>query len=60
MNISVGLRQWFVIVFDKKSADVDTSVGAVKSEIMLNWQLAEELYKPIFSSFGKRKVYSFF
>ena len=36
MNISVGLRQWFVIFFDKKSADVDTSVGAVKSEIMLN------------------------
>ena len=30
--------------------------GAIKSEIMLNQQLAKELYKPIIKKFEKRKV----
>ena len=38
--------------FDKKS-----SASAVKSGIMSNQQLAEELHKPIIKKAEKRKVY---
>ena len=41
--------------FDKKS-----SASAVKSAIMSNQQLAEELHKPIIKKVEKRKVYSSF
>ena len=41
--------------FDKKS-----SSGAIKSEIISNQQLAEELQKPIIRKFEKHKVYSSF
>ena len=41
--------------FDKKS-----SASAVKSAIMSNQQLAEELHKPIIKKAEKRKVYSSF
>ena len=37
-----------------------TSGGAVKSKIMQNQQLAEELHKPIVRKFEKRKVHSSF
>ena len=40
--------------FDKK-----TSGGAVKREIMLNQQLAQELHKPMIRKFEKRKVHPF-
>ena len=41
--------------FDKKTAG-----GAVKSRIMQNKKLAEELHKPIIRKFEKRKVHSYF
>ena len=41
--------------FDKKS-----SASAVKSAIISNQQLAEELHKPIIKKVEKRKVYSSF
>ena len=41
--------------FDKKTSD-----GIVKSQIMPNQSLAEELHKPIVTTFEKRKVYSSF
>ena len=41
--------------FDKKLPG-----GGVKSETMLNQQLAEELHKPIIRKFKKRKVHSSF
>ena len=41
--------------FDEKSTS-----GAVKSEIMPNQQLAEELLKPVIRKFEKCKVYSSF
>ena len=41
--------------FDKKF-----SASAVKSAIMSNQQLAEELHKPIIKKVEKRKVYSSF
>ena len=36
------------------------SGGAVKSEIMSNQKLPEELYKPIIRKFVKQKIYSSF
>ena len=42
-------------VFEEKSFD-----GTVKSEIMLNQELAEVQHKPIITKFGKRKVRSSF
>ena len=39
--------------FDKKTSGANTSGGAVKSEIMVNQQLAEKLYKKIFRKFKK-------
>ena len=45
--------------FDKKSASLDKSKGsAIINEP--NYQLANELYKPIIRKFKKRKVYSYF
>ena len=41
--------------FNKK-----TSGSAVKSEIMQNQQLAQELHKPIIRKFEKRKLHSKF
>ena len=41
--------------FDKK-----TAVGAVKSQIMQNKKLAEELHKSIIRKFETRKVHSYF
>ena len=43
--------------FDKKSSGADTSVGAIKSKIMPNHQLAEDLHKPIIRKSENRKVY---
>ena len=42
-----------------KCFDEKTSGGAVKREIMLNEQLAQELHKPIIRKFEKRKVHPF-
>ena len=42
-----------------KCFDEKTSGGAVKREIMLNQQLAQELHKPIIRKFEKRKVHPF-
>ena len=39
--------------FDKKSCGSNSSGGAVKSEIMSNQELAEELHKPIIRKFKK-------
>ena len=46
------LTPWFMDFFDKKTSVANTS-GAVKSEIMVNQQLAEKLYKKIFRKFKK-------
>ena len=49
--------------FHKKSASLagkSTCVSGLKSEIILNQQLAEELRKPIIRKFEKGKVYSYF
>ena len=42
MNIKEVLLQWFIIFFNKKTAER----GAVKSKIMPNQELAEKLSKP--------------
>ena len=42
-----------------KCFDEKTSGGAVKREIMLNEQLAQELHKPIIRKFEKQKVHPF-
>ena len=55
MDIYVNIVQWSLYFFDVKS-----SGGVVKSEIMPNQQLAEELLKPIIRKFEKCKVYSSF
>ena len=47
------LTPWFMDFFDKKTSGANTSGGAVKSEIMVNQQLAEKLYKKIFRKFKK-------
>ena len=46
--------------FDKQTSGANTSGGAVKSEIMSNQELSEELHKPIIRKFEKRKVHSSF
>ena len=50
-----GLASVVYKFLDKKS-----SGSGVKSEIMWNQQLAEELHKPVVRKFKKRKVYSSF
>ena len=50
MDINIDLRQWFIVFFDKK-----VSGRTVKSEIISNKELAEELHKPIIRKFRKKK-----
>ena len=50
IDINVVLLQWF-INFDKKLSD-----SGVKSEIILNQQLAEESHKPIIRKFKEQKA----
>ena len=58
MVIIEDLDQWFTI-FDKKSASLNKCKGSGISN-KPNYQLANELHKPIIKRFKKRKVYSFF
>ena len=46
-----GLASKIYKFFDKKSSSSNTSVGAVKSEMMSNQGLAKELHKPIIGKF---------
>ena len=46
--------------FDKKSASLDKSKGSGVATNEPNYQLANELHKPIIIKFKKRKVYSYF
>ena len=46
--------------FDKKSASLDKSKGRGVATNEPNYQLANELHKPIIIKFKKRKVYSYF
>ena len=58
-----GLNPVISKFFGKKSvslADKSASSGGVKSEIMPNQQLAEEIYKLVIRKFEKRKVCSSF
>ena len=55
MDINAYLLQWFIIFFHRKSSN-----NAVKSQIMLNQELAKELRKPIMRKFEKRKAHSLF
>ena len=48
-----GLASMVYNLFDKKF-----SGGAIKSEIISNQQLAEDLHKPVIRKFEKLKVYS--
>ena len=65
MGINRDLLQWFVIFFDKKPPEANTSGGditdanksAINRKIMSNQQLAEKLQKPIIRKFEKLKVY---
>ena len=64
MGIKDGLPLWFINFFDKKSASLTDKFvagsGVANNEIKQNFQLAEELRKPIIRTFKKRKVYSGF
>ena len=51
MDINIDLRQWFIVFFDKKVS----GRTKVKSEIISNKELAEELHKPIIRKFRKKK-----
>ena len=53
MDINVDLLQWSINLLIKK-----TSSGTVKSEIISNKELAEELHKLIIRKFKKWKVNS--
>ena len=55
IDIKEVLLLWFIIFFDKKSAD-----GSVNIPLEFNEQLAKELHKPIIRKFKKIKVYSGF
>ena len=57
---SRGIISMFYKFFNKNSAGANTSSGAIKSKILLNQQLAEELHKRIIKKCEKRKVYSSF
>ena len=61
MVIKDDQLQWFCKFFDKKSSGsgIATSL-ANKSANEPNYQLVNELHKPIIKKFKKRKVYSFF
>ena len=43
-----------------KCFDAKSCGGGVNSEIISNWELGEQLHKPISRKFEKRKVHSFF
>ena len=59
MIIKENQLQWFTSLFDKKSALLSKFSGsAIANET--NYQLANELHKPIIRKFKKRKVYSSF
>ena len=59
MVIREDQLQWFISFFDKKSVSLNKSSGSgIVNEP--NYQLANELHKPIIRKFKKRKVYSFF
>ena len=56
MDIIEVLLQWFINLFDKKSAlliDKSAFLGAVKSKIMSNQELSKELHKLIIIKFEK-------
>ena len=55
MDINVELLQRFINFLIKKTSDV-----AIKSKIISNKELAEELHKPIIRNFKKRKIHSTF
>ena len=55
MDIDMQIFSMVYKFFNKK-----TSGSAVKSEIMQNQQLAQELHKPIIRKFEKRKLHSKF
>ena len=58
-----GLVSMLYKFFDKSSAllaDKSTSSGGIKTENMLNQELAEKLHKPIIKKFEKTKLHSFF
>ena len=59
IDINVDLLQWFTN-FLIKSSGANTSGCPIKTYIMSNYQLAEELHKPLIIRFEKRKVYSSF
>ena len=52
-----GLASMAYTFFDKKSKG---SSVAIKNEFTQNWQLVNELHKPIIEKLKKRKVYSSF
>ena len=56
MDIKEDQLLWFRIFFDKKSALL-TGRGIANE---LNYEQANELYKPMIRKFKKRKVYSGF
>ena len=59
MIIKENQLQWFTSLFDKKSALLSKFSGsAIANET--NYQLANELHKPIIRKFKKRKVCSSF
>ena len=55
-----GLASMVYKFFDENSTIVNTSAVAIKSELMLNQQLAEELHIAIIRKFKKPKIYSSF
>ena len=58
MVIKDDQLQWFTSFLIKKSASLNKSSGSgIVNEP--NYQLANELHKPIIRKFKKRKVYSF-
>ena len=60
MDMKADLLKQFINFLIKKMSGAITPGGAVKSEIILKQELAEELHKPIISKLEKRKVHSSF
>ena len=63
MVVNIDSLQWFIIFFDENSSGstvTQENKSAIKSEIIPNQQLGEELYKPIIRNFQKRTVHSYF
>ena len=61
-DVKLDLLLWFIFFFDENSscAVTCTNTYAIKSKIMSNQQLAEELHKAIIRKFEKWKVYPAF